>query len=296
MNEKILIISGATACGKSDLAMKLAQKKDLAIINADSLQIYQGLPILSSQPSIAEQKKVKHFLYSHFSSFQNSSVGIWLNLVKDAVEKCRQSQKLPVIVGGSGMYISKLVDGISAIPEILPEFRNEARQLYDEIGHENFQKKLIELGEDEILDKQRLTRAYEVLRQTGKSIFWWQNQPMVKVFDKANFIHVNLNLSRQKLYENCNLRFVQMLKNGAIEEVQNLINQGINEEMQITKTLGFVEIYDFLMGKKNREKTIEIATQKTRNYAKRQLTWFRHQISQKFVFEEQNEALNFLLK
>jgi tRNA dimethylallyltransferase len=295
-DKKIVIISGATACGKSDLAMKLAQKKDVAIINADSLQIYQGLPILSSQPSNADQKKVKHFLYSHFSPSQNSSVGIWLNLTKDAVEKCWQSQKNPVIVGGSGMYLSKLVDGISTIPEILPEFRNEARQLYDEIGHKNFQKKLIELGEDEILDKQRLTRAYEVLCQTGKSIFWWQNQPLVKIFDEANFVHVNLNPSREKIYQNCNSRFEQMLKNGAIEEVQSLLNQGINNEMQITKTLGFAEICDFLLGKKNKEKIIEISTQKTRNYAKRQLTWFRHQMPQKLVFTEQSEALNFLLK
>ena len=295
-DKKIVIISGATACGKSDLAMKLAQKKDVAIINADSLQIYQGLPILSSQPSNADQKKVKHFLYSHFSPSQNSSVGIWLNLTKDAVEKCWKSQKTPVIVGGSGMYLSKLVDGISTIPEILPEFRNESRQLYDKIGHENFQKKLIELGEDEILDKQRLTRAYEVLCQTGKSIFWWQNQPLVKIFDEANFVHVNLNPSREKIYQNCNSRFEQMLKNGAIEEVQNLLNQGINNKMQITKTLGFAEICDFLLGKKNKEKIIEISTQKTRNYAKRQLTWFRHQMPQKLVFTEQSEALNFLLK
>jgi tRNA dimethylallyltransferase len=194
------------------------------------------------------------------------------------------------------MYLSKLVDGISTIPEILPEFRNEARQLYDEIGHKNFQKKLIELGEDEILDKQRLTRAYEVLCQTGKSIFWWQNQPLVKIFDEANFVHVNLNPSREKIYQNCNSRFEQMLKNGAIEEVQSLLNQGINNEMQITKTLGFAEICDFLLGKKNKEKIIEISTQKTRNYAKRQLTWFRHQMPQKLVFTEQSEALNFLLK
>jgi tRNA dimethylallyltransferase len=202
---------------------------------------------------------------------------------------------LNIIFSTSEMYLAKLIDGISAIPEILPEFRLEARQLYEEIGHTNFQKKLIDLGEDEILDKQRLTRAYEVLRQTGKSIFWWQNQPLVKIFDRANFIHVNLNPSREKTYQNCNLRFVQMLKNGAVEEVQSLINQGVDDEMQITKTLGFLEIRDFLSGKKSQEKTIEIATQKTRNYAKRQLTWFRHQMPQKLVFVEQNDALNFLL-
>ncbi len=294
MVKKILIISGATASGKSDLALKLAEEKDIAIINADSLQIYQGLPILSSQPTEAEQKKVKHFLYSHFQPSENSSVAIWLKLVKASAEKIWSENKLPVIVGGSGMYISKLVDGISEIPEIDDEVRKNARELFDEIGKEEFQKKLIELGEDEILDKHRQIRAYEVLKQTGKSISFWQNQAPKKVFDDVDFFHVNLNLDRKKLYENCNSRFEKMLENGAIEEVKSLINQGVVDEMQITKTLGFFEIRDFLNQKISREKMIELATQKTRNYAKRQITWFRHQLPQKVAFDAYIKALIFL--
>lgn len=294
MAKQILIISGATASGKSDLALKLANEKEIAIINADSLQIYEGLPILSSQPSQAEQKKVKHFLYSHFKPNETSSVATWLKLVKASVEQIWSENKLPVIVGGSGMYISKLVDGISEIPEIDEEIRKNARELFDELGREEFQKKLIELGEDEILDKQRLIRAYEVLEQTGKSIFWWQNQPLKKTFDEVDFLHVNLNPDRKKLYENCNSRFEKMLENGAMEEVQELINQGVSDEMQISKTLGFFEIRDFMNGQITREKMLEIATQKTRNYAKRQLTWFRHQLPQKIVFTDSTAALNFL--
>ncbi len=294
MVKKILIISGATASGKSDLALKLADEKEIAIINADSLQIYEGLPILSSQPSAQEQKKVKHFLYSHFKPHQTSSVATWLKLVKASAEQIWSENKLPVIVGGSGMYISKLVDGISEIPEIDAEIRRNVRELFDELGKEEFQKKLIELGEDEILDKQRLIRAYEVLEQTGKPIFWWQNQPLKKTFDDVDFLQVNLNLDRKKLYENCNSRFEKMLENGAIEEVHSLINQDVSDEMQITKTLGFFEIRDFINGQITREKMLEIATQKTRNYAKRQLTWFRHQLPQKVVFTDFLAALNFL--
>ena len=294
MSQRIFIISGPTASGKSGLALSLAQEKDIAIINADSLQIYEGLPILSSQPSIAEKKQAQHFLYSHFKPAENSSVGIWLNLIKPIIEQLWRENKMPVIVGGSGMYISKLVDGISEIPEIAEEIRNNSRQLFDELGKEEFQKKLIEMGEDEILDKQRLMRAYEVLQQTGKTLSWWQNQPTKKIFSDVDFVHVNLNPDRNELYKNCNSRFGKMLDSGAFEEVKDLINQGVTDDMQITKTLGFLEIRDFMNGRISREKMLEVATQKTRNYAKRQLTWFRHQFSQKLVFSDLTAALNFL--
>ena len=294
MVKKIVVISGPTASGKSDLALKLAETKDIAIINADSLQIYQGLPILSSQATEAEQKTVKHFLYSHFKPSETSSVAIWLKLVKPIVEQLWSENKLPVIVGGSGMYISKLVEGISEIPEIDEDIRAGARQLFDEIGQEEFQQKLIDLGENQIPDKQRMTRAYEVLKQTGKSISWWQERPLKKTFDEADFIHANLNPDRRKLYENCNSRFVKMLKSGAPDEVRSLIASGVDDDCQITKTLGFCEIRDFLDQRITQEKMIEIATQKTRNYAKRQLTWFRHQLPEKAVFTDSFEALGFL--
>lgn len=294
MSEKIVIISGPTASGKSGLAMQMADLKDIAIINADSLQIYEGLPILSSQPTKDEQKKVPHFLYSILKPEENSSVAMWLQLVKSTVEQVLKEKKLPVIVGGSGMYISKLVEGISEIPEIEDDLRKGATALYEAIGHEEFQKKLIDLGEGKILDKHRMIRAYEVLTQTGKSISYWQNQPVKKIFESANFLHVNLNPNREKLYENCNLRFEEMLKIGALEEVQSLMDQGITDDKQITKTLGYYEICDFILKRISREEMIKIATQKTRNYAKRQLTWFRNQLPEKHVFESANDALKFL--
>ncbi len=294
MANSIVIISGPTASGKTDLALKLAAEKNIAIINADSLQIYEGLPTLSSQPNKKERDQVEHFLYSHFKPNEISSVGTWLKLVKPVVEKLWSENKIPAIVGGSGMYISKLVDGISEIPEISEEIRISSRQLFDEIGQENFKQKLLDLGEDEIIDKQRMIRAYEVLQQTGKSIFWWQQNPPQKIFSDANFIHANLNPDREILYKNCNFRFFEMLRNGALEEVESLVKQGLKDDWQITKTLGFFEIRDLLENKISRAKAIEIATQKTRNYAKRQLTWFRHQLPEKHSFSDSNSALSFL--
>ncbi len=289
MSHRIAIISGPTASGKSDLALKMADLGHIAIINADSLQIYRALPILSSQPSLAEQKKVPHFLYSHFSPAENSSVAIWLNLLESIIERLWNENKLPVIVGGSGMYISKLVEGISEIPQISDAVKKQARQLYDELGHEEFKR----FTQGQALDKQRLIREYEVLLQSGKPISAWQKNQK-KLFPHAEFLHINLNPDRQQLYENCNLRFEKMLNCGAIEEVQSLVKQGMEDDWQIVKTLGFFEIRDYLDNKISRQKMLEMAQQKTRNYAKRQLTWFRHQLPQKHVFTDSAAALNFL--
>lgn len=282
-----LIISGPTASGKSRLALDLAEKKDIAIINADSLQLYKGLPILSAQPSEEEQKIAPHFLYSHFKASESSSVMDWLKLVTTTVEQVRTEKKLPVIVGGSGMYISKLIEGISEMPEISTQVKKEAQELFEEIGIEKFREKF---GEGKLIDKQRLMRAAEVLMETKKSIFDWQKTAK-KTFALENFLHVNLNPKREKLYQNCNSRFVKMLAEGALEEVKNLQAE---DNWPIAKTLGFREIKSFLNKEISREKMIEIATQKTRNYAKRQLTWFRNQLPQKQVFSDSSEALEFL--
>ena len=289
--KKIVVISGPTACGKSNLALELGSFKDIAVINADSLQIYQGLPILSAQPSFEEQKQVEHLLYSHLLANQNCSVGLWLKLVKETVTKVEKAGKLPVIVGGTGMYISRLIEGINKIPEISPEKRKEAENLYQELGHEAFVEKF---GGGKIIDKQRLIRACEVFLQSGITIFDWQKKPKEKIFEKAEFIHLNLDIPRQKLYQNCNLRFEQMLSNGALEEVELLLKLPVEENWQITKTLGFAEISSFIEGEITREKMLEIASQKTRNYAKRQMTWFRNQLPNKNNFDNAAKALEFL--
>ncbi len=310
--KKAIIISGPTASGKSSLALQMADYSDIAIINADALQIYRGLPILSSQPTAQDIKIAPHFLYSHFLPEESCSVGLWLQLVKSALEEAWGQNKIPLIVGGSGMYISKLLDGISEIPAIDGSIKTEAIEIYKNLSHEEFVQNLILLSAEkksewagieilekqnkklENLDKQRLIRAYEVLKQTGKTISWWQHQPTKKIFDSQIFTHINLNLPRERLYKNCNSRFEIMLKNGATEEVEVLINNGINDNFQIAKTLGFAEIKDFLQHKITHEKMLEIATQKTRNYAKRQLTWFRHQFVEKNIFDDTKLASEFL--
>ncbi|HLD77296.1 MAG TPA: tRNA (adenosine(37)-N6)-dimethylallyltransferase MiaA, partial [Rickettsiales bacterium] len=219
---KVVIISGATASGKSALAFDFAACRDVAIINADALQIFQGLPILSAQPSLQEKLQVPHFLYSHLKFNESVSVGLWLDLVSDIIQKVLAQNKVPLIVGGSGMYISKLFDGISQVPEISASVKKEVRELYQELGRQDFIKKLREIGENseiENLDKQRLIRLYEVLKETKKTLKFWQESSKKFIFDPKIFIHINLEIERKKLYENCNLRFEKMLENGAVEEV-----------------------------------------------------------------------------
>jgi tRNA dimethylallyltransferase len=296
--KKIIVISGATASGKSSLALDFAAFNDVSIINADALQVFKDLPILSAQPTLNDFEKFDHKLYSILEFNQEFSVKIWLDLVKKAIEESFNLGKIPLIVGGSGMYISKLIGGISNVPEIENSLKIKARSLYEEIGREKFIAELIAIGEVEEnvknLDKQRLIRLFEVLKQTGKTLKFWQKNNLNFLFDPSIFLHVNLEIDREKLYKNCDLRFEKMFENGAVQEVEALIKKGVKDDMQIAKTLGFSEISDVLKGNISKNEAIKIASQKTRNYAKRQLTWFRHQFDDKKTFNNQLDALNFL--
>lgn len=292
---KFIIISGPTASGKSNLALKIADDFDVVVINADALQIYQLLPILSCQPNSKDLKKVEHNLYSILDPNQSSSVGLWLKLVAKSIEDAWNRHKLPLIVGGSGMYISRLVDGITEIPEINTEIKNEARNLFDSISVAEFKKILLDMGQEENtilnLDKQRLIRNYEVLKQTGKSFNWWLKQPAKFLFPEARFLHFNLNPDRDLLYDNCNQRFNQIIDSGAIKEVENLMQIELNPFSSITKTIGYQEIKDFLLAKIDFKTMILSASKKTRNYAKRQITWFNNQFQEKVVIKNYVQQL-----
>ena len=288
---KIIVISGATASGKSAVAMQIAKIYNGAIINADSLQIYRDLPILSAQPTAENFKEVEHFLYGILDSNQKISVGIWLKMVAEIVEKIQQENKIPIIVGGNGMYISKLIDGINEIPEIDEKFRLQAQDLYLEIGHEKFQENF---GNDKIIDKQKLLRACEVFLQTGKKIEFFQQQKPQKILENYQFIHLNLNPSRQEIYKNCDERFEKMLENNAIKEVENYLKNIGDLNSPIVNTLGFKEILDFLDKKISLAEMQKLASQKTRNYAKRQLTWFRHQFDEILFFENPQKILEYI--
>ncbi|MFC1659153.1 tRNA (adenosine(37)-N6)-dimethylallyltransferase MiaA [Pseudomonadota bacterium] len=284
--QKIVIISGATAAGKSPFALSLAKKCNGVIINADSMQIYSGLPILSAQPPKEECKIVKHYLYSILKPEERRSVGIWIKLAQAEIDKARRMRRVPIVVGGTGMYISSLINGLPPIPDIKEITRRSVKELYEKLGHEKFFDLVSTVDKktcDKIKknDKQRLLRAYEVFAQTGKPLSQWQKVRRIKPYKKNEFLHINIEIPREELYKKINKRYEQMLQGDTIiNEVKDFLKKypkAIEENYTIKNTLGFLEIKDFLDGKISHKKMIEIATQKTRNYAKRQLTWFRNQ-------------------
>ncbi len=290
---QIVIISGATCTGKSKFALEFALKNNGAIVNGDALQVYGDLKILSAQPSIKDQESVDHHLYSFLDFKQKCSVAFWLEIVKNVIEQIWQENKLPIVVGGTGLYISKLIDGINIIPEISLQAKYQAEQFFLDLGIVEFQKKY---GEGKIMDKQRLIRACEILLSTQKPISYWQSLRPQKIFPDAKFTHVNLNLERNIIYQNCDQRFLKMLKNGAIEEVENFLKKNNDDNLPISKTLGYIEIKNYLLEKISHQEMQKIIQQKTRNYAKRQLTWFRHQFDNINFFENNLLAENFLKK
>ena len=277
INKNIILIFGPTASGKSDLALRLARENDGVIFNADSMQIYQELPILSSQPTIEEQKVIPHFFYGFLNYQQDFSVAKWLEFIVPKIKEELQKDKKCFIVGGTGLYFSSLYYGINKMPEISKNLKQEMRNLYTDIGHEKFIDFLTDLGDHNIanLDAQRLIRRAEILKETVRDLPFWQNQPKEIFFEKEQMQIIKLMPEREKLYQKCNQRFEYVLENGAIEEVKNLAK--FNPSGLITKTLGYQEINCYLNNRLTRPDLVEIVSRKIRNYAKRQMTWFRNQ-------------------
>lgn len=297
MNNRVFVISGATASGKSSVLRQLSSAKDIAIINADSLQIYKDLPILSAQPTGQEFAAADHYLYSYLDHDQSSSVADWL----DNLEKILDSaDKQVCIVGGSGMYISKLIDGINQIPAVSNEVKRDSDALFAQHGAAALISEIKSLAgygyQIKFTDKNRLLRQHQILKQTGRVIESFYQDPKKFVINPNRIVHLNLEIPRRQLYDSIDSRFSHMVDIGVMEEVAALYRKiQDNDLLQVTKTLGYYEIRDFLQNKIDRQKMLELATQKTRNYAKRQSTWFRHQFkSNKRVFNSAKLMLEYL--
>ncbi|MBR4931847.1 MAG: tRNA (adenosine(37)-N6)-dimethylallyltransferase MiaA [Alphaproteobacteria bacterium] len=265
MERKIYVIVGPTASGKSGLALNLAKKIKGSIVNADSMQIYKDLKILSARPDEAEMDGIPHFLYGYLDAYQANSVSDWL---KRAVEKLKEVER-PILVGGTGMYVSALINGLSPIPNVDPVIRETVRNM----SIDDVKKQVKECS---AIDPQRLRRALEIQLSTGKTLSYFQNLPKIKLLD-ANFDIFFVNPERDILYHNCNQRLVQMVNNGAIEEVRHLLN--INATGGVVKAIGVPEIVEYLSGKNSFEKMVQQIQLSTRHYAKRQVTWFKNQLT-----------------
>jgi tRNA dimethylallyltransferase len=283
LSRKIILIAGPTASGKSKIAIEIAKKVKGEIINADSMQVYKEFSILSSRPSKADLKKVKHHLYGFQTVKKHFSTGAWLKLVKTQINKCIKSKKIPILVGGTGLYFKTITKGMSKIPNINFKVRNKIRQLQKKIGQKNFYKKLLALdpmveNKIESSDVQRSIRAYEVKKFTKKSIFEWYKLTQSD-FNQFQIFKIFIDAPREILLKKISNRVEQMFKNDCIKEVKFFLSLNIKSSLSANKIIGVQEIKDHLSGVLSLSQTKELINIKTRQYAKRQVTWSRGHMS-----------------
>ena len=279
LKSKIILIYGPTASGKSKFAVQLAKKFSGQIINADSMQVYKDLKILTARPSKKDLKKIKHHLYGFQSAKKNFSTGDWLKLANQKILQCKKTKQTPILVGGTGLYFKALTDGLANIPKIPSSFRNKVRNLHKKIGQKKFFFELLKIDpliENQInnLDTQRSIRAYEIKSYTKKSMTSWFKNTKLN-YDKTDFFKICIDFPRKDLIERINQRSKEMIESGAILEVKKFIKLRVSKEKSLSKAIGISEIKEYLQKKIQTEQLIEKISIKTRQYAKRQSTWAR---------------------
>ena len=275
--QKIILIAGPTGSGKSEIALRLAKKINGAIINADSMQVYKEIKILSARPE--NYFNITHYLYGSISIRNNFSAGEWLKKAQLNVKKIINKKKQPIFVGGTGLYFKLLTEGISNIPKIPDLIRINARKLNTKLGNDKFYSLLIKLDplvQNKIKknDTHRLIRAYEVMTFTKKSLFNWQKKN-TNYFSNYKFIKIYINPKNIILLKLLRLRLKKMFEQGAVDEVKKFIKLKIDPNLPANKILGIEEINKYLGKKISLERSFEETFIRTRRYVKRQRTWFR---------------------
>lgn len=284
---KIMVLGGPTASGKSSVALKWAEEYKGEIVNADSMQIYRELNILTACPSEIDMKRIPHHLYRHLKGDDACSAERWREMARYVIDDIWSRDKTPIVVGGTGLYLKALVYGLSKVPEIDENIRKQIRNDISEFGSKAAHQKLTEIDPEMSLrlvpgDSQRIGRALEVILSTDKSLAQWQNESSTGgLIDEGIEISKNILVrDRAELYQRCNLRFEDMMRDElAISEVRTLMALNYPKNIAVMKSLGVPQIIDFIEGNKDLEETIILAQTATRQFAKRQITWFRNQFS-----------------
>ena len=279
MSKTIILLAGPTASGKSKLAIQLAKKIKGEIINADSMQVYKEFSILSSKPNYKELKQTKHHLYGIISVKKYFSAGDWLKITKLKIKSCLKKKRIPIIVGGTGLYFNTITIGISKIPNIDIKTRNQVRVLFKKLGYVKFYEKLLEIDpkiKDKILptDSQRLQRAYEVMIKTNKSLFDWISNTKSDFVD-YDIKKIFIDIPRGELLKNISKRTESMFKKNCIDEVRKFNALKLKKSFSANKLIGVQEINSYLKGLSTLAECKELINIKTRQYAKRQNTWAR---------------------
>lgn len=298
MINNAIIIAGPTASGKSNLAIEIAKQINGTIINADSMQVYKELSVITARPSNEDKNLVPHTLYGVISGFEECDAAKWSAMAAEEMRQAWNKGRIPIITGGTGMYIKSLTDGMSSIPDIDETIRIKTRELANKIGATGLYDMLRKQDEETANklkpnDIQRITRAWEVLQSTGRPMSYWRKQPNIPVIE-SNYFTIVFTPDREVLYNRCNARFAKMLKqDGAIDEVKNLMSLDIPETNTIMKAIGVPEVIEYIKGNITIDEAIEKASQATRNYAKRQLTWLRNQVNADITITDITSPLDY---
>jgi len=279
IQSQIILISGPTASGKSNFAVEIAKKIDGEIINSDSMQIYKQLKILTARPNKKEQKNIKHHLYGVVDVKNNFSAGQWLKLTIKKIKEIRRRKKIPILVGGTGLYFQSLINGLVLIPNIPMKFRNKIRLMQKNNGQEVFYKKLLKIdtkskNKFDPNDVQRTIRAFEIKSYTKISMYDWLGKTKSN-FKDNEFLKLYINFDRDNLVKRINKRTSKMIKIGAIQEVKKFNKLKLKKERSANKVIGIDELTKYLNSEIKLDETKELISIRTRQYAKRQATWAR---------------------
>lgn len=287
----VIIIAGPTASGKSQLAIDIANEVSGVIVNADSMQVYKDTPILSACPSLEDKSKIEHCLYEIYDSSNSGNVFDWLELAVAEIKRIWSENKIPVVVGGTGLYIDNLINGTTPIPATPAHIRDKVARSLERLGLAKLHEKLIEVDPQTAQklspnDVTRICRAWEVFSDTGIPISQWHQMPMQKKLEEAKFVVVKILPTKLELDERCFLRFDMMLNAGALQEVEKLATLNLNRNLPAMKALGVPELLDYLDGKTSLEEAVELGKIHTRQYAKRQKTWFANKLNADITLNE----------
>jgi len=280
---KIILISGPTASGKSNFAVKIAKKVNGEIINADSMQVYKKLKILTARPRKKEQKNIKHHMYGVIDLNKRFSTGQWLKAAIKNIKEVKKRKKIPILVGGTGLYFQSLTNGLVKIPEIPLKFRNKIRLTQKQNGQKKFYKRLLKIDPKskkkfDPNDIQRTIRAFEIKSFTKISMYEWLKKTKPE-FKEDEFLKLYIDFKREELVKRISLRSAKMMEDGAIIEVKKFMKLKIKKNLSVNRVIGIDELTQYLDGKINLNQASELISIKTRQYAKRQATWARSRMT-----------------
>ena len=285
-----LMICGPTAAGKSGLALALAERYGGVIINADSMQLYADLRVLTARPDVSEEARVPHRLYGVLDGAERASVASWLTMATREIETARDAGRLPILTGGTGLYFHAAMKGLAPVPDVPPDIHAECIAEYAERGGEAFRRDLLEL--DPVLgsqlhdeDSQRLVRAMGVVRASGRALSAWQADPHEGAI-AGRPVRVAMMPPREELYEKINTRFSAMMEGGARSEVSTLAARGLAPSLPVMKAIGVREIMALQAGDIDEARAVELASRDSRRYAKRQMTWIRNNFHAEMILEK----------